>query len=221
MSDLIPVTRNFESYDVNLVSDLGIYEGTLYYLCELADKVVEEMESYDLFSSNCQTFCNKLLKKIGKNEFPTILESELIDREFDLLSNVFQREHIVLPTTNVQLMQVRETVVCESIKESEFVLSEKVLPPALSDLKIIHKILIPVQQNWMEVGDRLAVQNLDAIKTTYHGIANQCLREMLRKYLQQSNLSPSWIELAEAVKEYSHPVAVSIIKKAKGTVHAN
>lgn len=144
MSDLIPVTRNFESYDVNLVSDLGIYEGTLYYLCELADKVVEEMESYDLFSSNCQTFCNKLLKKIGKNEFPTILESELIDREFDLLSNVFQREHIVLPTTNVQLVQVRETVVCEPIKESEFVLSEKVLPPALGDLKIIHKILIPV-----------------------------------------------------------------------------
>ena len=210
MSNLIPVTRNFESYDVNQVSDLGTYEGTLYYLCELADKVVEEMESYDLFSSNCQTFCNNLLKRMGKREFPTSLESELIDREFDLLSKVFQKERV--PTTNVQ---VRETVVCESIETSEFVLSEKVPPPTLGDLKTMHKILVPVQHNWMEIGNRLAVQNLDAIEKTYRGIANQCLREMLREYLQRSNPLPSWVELAEAVKEYSYPVAASVIKEAK------
>ena len=216
MSDLIPVTRNFESYEANQVSDLGTYEGTLYYLCQLADRVMEEMESYDIFSSNCQTFCNKLLKKMGKNEFPTSLKSELIDREFDLQSKVFQRERV--PTANVQ---VRETVIlCESVEASEFVLSEKILPPTLGDLKTIHKILVPVQHNWMEIGDRLTVQNLDAIKKTYRGIANQCLREMLREYLQRSNLSPSWVELAEAVKEYSHPVAVSVIKEAK-RMHPN
>ena len=217
MSDLIPVTCNFESYDVNQVSDLGTYEGTLYYLCQLADRVVEEMESYDLFCSNYRTFCNKLLKRMGKREFPTSLESELVDREFDLLSKVFQREHVHVPATNVQ---VRETVVCESIEASEFVLSEKVLPPTIGDLKTMHKILIPVQHSWMEIGDRLTVQNLDAIKNTFRGIANQCLREMLREYLQRSNPLPSWIELAEAVREYSHPVAVSIIKEAK-RVHAN
>ena len=217
MSDLIRVTRNFESYDVNQVSDLGTYEGTLYYLCELADRVVEEMESYNLFSSNCQTFCNKLLKKIGKKEFPTSLESELIDGEFDLLSKVFQREQVPPTTANVK---VRKTVVCEPIKTSEFVLPEKVLPPALGDLKTLHRILVPVQQNWMEIGYGLAVQSLDAINKTYRGIANQCLREILREYLQRSNPSPSWVELAEAVKEYSYPVAQSIVKEAR-RVHVN
>ena len=218
MSDLIRVTRDFESYDVNQVSDLGTYEGALYYLCELADGVVEEMESYNLFSSNCQTFCNKLLKKIGKTEFPTSLESELIDGEFDLLSKVFQRERV--PPNTTTNVEVRETVVCESIKTSEFVLPEKVLPPALGDLKTLHKILVPVQQNWMEIGYELAVQNLDAINKTYRGIANRCLRETLREYLQRSNPSPSWVELAEAVKEYSYPVAQSIIKEAK-RMHTN
>lgn len=218
MSDLVPVTRNFESYDASQVSDLGTYEGTLFNLCELADRVVEEMENYNLFSSNCQTFCNKLLKKIGKNEFPTSLESELIDREFDLLSKVFQKERVV-PATKLNV-QVWETVVCEPIETSEFVLPEKVLPPRMGDLKTVHKILVPVQSNWMGIGAKLRVQNLNAVKKTYRGIANQCLREMLREYLQRSNPSPSWIELAEAVKEYSHPVALSIIKEAK-RVHAN
>ena len=215
LSDLIPVTRNFESYNANQVSDLGIYEGTLYHLCQLADRVVEEMGSYDLLSRNCQTFCNKLLKNISKNEFPTSLESELIDREFDLLSRVFQRERV--PTTVVQM---RETAMGESVEVSEFVLSDEVLPLTIGDLKTVHKILVPVQHSWMEIGDRLAVQNLDRIKQTYRGIANQCLREMLREYLQRSNPVPSWVELAEAVREYSRSVAGSVIKEAK-RIYAN
>ena len=211
MRDLIPVTRNFESYDVNQVSDLGIYEGTLFSLCQLADGVVDEMGSYHILYRNCQTFCNKLLKKMGKDEIPTSLESELIDREFDMLSQVFQQEPI---TTT--LVEHRETVLGESgMGRLEFVLSEEEIPPTIGDLKTILKILTPVQHNWMEIGDALAIQSLDKIRRTYRGIANQCLREMLREYLQRRSPAPSWVEIAEAVKEYNRPVAESVMKEAK------
>ena len=207
MNDLTPVTRNFEIYDADQVSELGIYEGTLYHLCQLADGVVKEMGSYDLVSSNCQTFCNKLLKQIGKNEFPTSLESELIDIEFDLLSKVVQKEPV--PTTVV------ESVMGDSVNEPEFAISDEIPPPTISDLKAIHKILMPVQHKWMEIGIKFMIQNLDKIKETYGGIANQCLREMLREYLQRSDPGPLWVDLAEAVKEYNYSIAVSIIKEAE------
>ena len=136
MSDLVPVTRNFESYDVNQVSDLDTYEGTLYYLCQLADKVVEEMETYDLLIRNCQTFCNKLLSKMGKNEFPTSMESELINREFDLLSEIFQGKPQRKPvTTGVTVIQGKETV--KLIEMSEV---DHFSPPTSSDLRTIHNI---------------------------------------------------------------------------------
>ena len=41
------------------------------------------MDSYDLLTSNCQTFCNKLLKVMRKSEFPT--STEILDREIDIL----------------------------------------------------------------------------------------------------------------------------------------
>ena len=210
MRDLVPVTRDFESYDVNQVSDLGTYEGTLYFLCQLADGVVEEMGSYHILYRNCQTFCNELLKKMGKDEFPTSLESELIDREFDLLSQVFKREPL---TTAVPLD--RETTLGGSTEKPEFVLSGEQVPLTINDLRTIHKILTPVQHKWMEIGNSLAIQSLDRIRRTYRGIANQCLREMLREYLQRRNPAPSWTEIIEAVIEYSHPVAESVMKEAR------
>ena len=208
MNELISVTRNFESYDANQASDLGTYEGTLYYLCQLADRVVNEMKTYNLLCRNCQTFCNKLLNKMGKNEFPTSLESELIDREFDLLNEILPRNPVPTGVTVVQ----GEEIVVKSIEMSEIDLFS---PPEIGDLKTIHEILVPVLHNWMDIGNKLAVQNLDAIRSIHGGIANQCLREMLREYLQRSDPSPSWVELAEAVKEYSDPVAKSIRKKAR------
>ena len=91
---------------------------------------------------------------------------------------------------------------------------EKV-PPTVNDLRTIHKILTPVQHKWVEIGNLLAVQNLDKIRRTYRGIANQCLREMLREYLQRRNPAPSWTEIVDAVIEYSHPVAESVMKEAR------
>ena len=82
-SDLVQFTREFDSVKPGISSDVGVYEGTLLSLCELADRVVKEMDSYDLLTSNCQTFCNKLLKMMGKREFPA--STSILDGGIDLL----------------------------------------------------------------------------------------------------------------------------------------
>ena len=83
LSDVVPFTCEVDSLNADTTSDIGEYQGSLLSLCELADRVVRDMDSYDLLTSNCQTFCNRLLKRIGKPEFPT--STELLDQEFDLL----------------------------------------------------------------------------------------------------------------------------------------
>ena len=67
----------------------------------------------------------------------------------------------------------------------------------------MYKILIPTQHDWREIGDKLAIdpQTLETIGTSHFQIAEQCLLEMLGEYLQRP--SPSWIDLANAVKEHN------------------
>ena len=81
--DLVQYTCDIDFPKMDVYSDVGFYEGTLLNLCELAVSVVKEMDSYELLSANCQTFCNSLLKKMGKPEFST--STELIDREIELI----------------------------------------------------------------------------------------------------------------------------------------
>ena len=83
LRNLVPFTCEVDSLNADTSSDIGEYKGSLLSLCEMADRVVQDMGSYDLLTSNCQTFCNELLKRMGKSEFPT--STKLLDREFDLL----------------------------------------------------------------------------------------------------------------------------------------
>jgi hypothetical protein len=52
----------------------------------MADATVEEMEYYDLLTSNCQVFCNKMLKRMDKQEFEMTYEPDRIDRNFDMIT---------------------------------------------------------------------------------------------------------------------------------------
>lgn len=105
LHDLIPILRsvvsenNYENFapeveDPSLatcITDTGTYKGTLHDLCQLADKVVEEMRNYNLVTSNCQHFCNNLLRKIGKKTYPMTIgrmASEIKEKKFDYYSNV-------------------------------------------------------------------------------------------------------------------------------------
>lgn len=46
-------------------------------LVELADRVVEEMGTYSLFSTNCQDFCNRLFKKLDLKTYSTTLGTQV------------------------------------------------------------------------------------------------------------------------------------------------
>lgn len=56
---------------VTILTDVGTYKGTLHRLYQVADEVVEDMKKYNLITSNCQHFCNNVLRKIGKKTYST------------------------------------------------------------------------------------------------------------------------------------------------------
>ena len=70
MEDIIPTTRSMVpngSFLTKLLSldptDVGVYHGSLYEICKMADDAVADMERYHFVEHNCQHFCNKMLKK--------------------------------------------------------------------------------------------------------------------------------------------------------------
>lgn len=86
----------------------------------------------------------------------------------------------------------------------------------MSDLDALHKIFIPVKDEWNGVGTSL---NLDRgtllqIKNVYKK-SEACLREILREYLQKRNPRPLWQELVQAAERYSLAVANSISRRAE------
>lgn len=238
MSDLVPCMYDIEAISSDVSSDVGFYEGTLLSLCKLADRVVREMGSYGLLASNCQTFCNELLKKMGKPKFPTT--TEFLDREFDLLGEALgghsqsnrATNHIPLSasrsSSSVSNSKVNQPISIidsstgagatgSSTWELEVTLSSNVPSMSIGDLASLKKILIPIKRNWKEIGEKLSInpQMLEMIEKSHHDIAEQCLREMLREYLLQTDPPPSWVDLANAVDKHSHQVAKSIIKRAE------
>lgn len=50
---------------------------TLQDFLHVADRIVEEMDGYSLFSSNCQHFCNNLLHHYNFEVYPTTLGKEV------------------------------------------------------------------------------------------------------------------------------------------------
>lgn len=75
LKDLIPTMRTFSNEDIKTRfskhMDEKSWKGKLGTLCNKADSVIKEMEEYNLLTSNCQHFCNNLLKKLGLDVFPT------------------------------------------------------------------------------------------------------------------------------------------------------
>lgn len=234
LSDLVQFTREIDSVKPGVSSDVGAYEGTLLSLCELADRVVKEMDSYDLLTSNCQTFCNKVLKMMGKREFPA--STNILDGEIDLLCAEI-RGFFPTKVKNSLPMVSRKTkldntdqkrsscLAMSSIgaKESQIAmkkrdpqLPENIPSLSISDLTWLNKALLPVACSWKEIGYNLMVdaETLANIESEYQS-AKQCLCEMLREYLQQRTNPPTWRVLVSAVAEESYPVAKSIVEGAK------
>jgi hypothetical protein len=78
---IIPTIQSIENGGISVtetvshsnatVTNLDVYDGRLQDLCEIADKVVETMKEYNLVSSNCQHFCNGVLRMLGRETFST------------------------------------------------------------------------------------------------------------------------------------------------------
>ena len=117
LCELIPTIRTISENETEIgasvkpqdsvtsITDVGSYKGTLHDLCQFADKVVEDMKSYNLITSNCQHFCNNLLRKIGKGTFPMTIgrmSREGKEKKFDLYSNVISSDVPTLVCTDSQ-----------------------------------------------------------------------------------------------------------------------
>lgn len=234
LSDIVPFTCEVDSLNADTSSDIGEYQGSMLFLCEVADGVVRDMGSYDLLTSNCQTFCNEFLKRLGKREFPT--STELLDREFDLLGEALlghssaETESDTTVDTSEASPSVpipessRSASISESPSGAESLTNELDLAfpggvpsPSIDDLPSLKTILVPIRHNWKEIGDKLSLnpQMLETIGKSHSQRAERCLGEMLREYLQRTDPPPLWKDLVHVVMEYNVHVARSIVKRVK------
>ena len=91
-NDMTTLVTWQDTFHVNTVSSsyvfVGTYVGSLSSLAQMADATVEEMQCYDLLTSNCQIFCNKMLKRMDIPEFKMTYDSEpdTINRTFDMIT---------------------------------------------------------------------------------------------------------------------------------------
>ena len=174
-------------------TDVGIYKGTLYHLCQLADEAVTEMDGYHFVEKNCQHFCNRVLRKLGFKMYPATVGPELggEDQGFDVLT---------LVTRNIY----DATVGDEATGAGAAVMTRAVGAPSplKGDLQVIYSILLPLADKWEEIGDKVLIDHdtLSKIKDKYRK-PRRCLTEMLRVWLQTSS-PPSWKTLGDAVEVY-------------------
>ena len=224
MTNLIPVTRNMQDCICD-ASDLGVFEGSLSQLCQHADDVVSEMETYDLIDRNCQNFCNKLLKKLGKKEFVTT-KLAVCDENFDLLTKILPDVQddkpnqkpaymcIVSPAPTVKRFKHRKP----SPKRSNQVRYSSRL--SMDDHEPLVKILAPVKIHWKEIGSRLTLieQSLRQIEHGPHSEGTSCLGRMLEKYIQTDSLA-SHEKLAKVVEKFDKKVAQDIIRLGESKQH--
>ena len=75
------------------------------------------------------------------------------------------------------------------------------------------KILLPEAKHWHNIGIMLEVpeKTLEQIEADYPGDCQQCVREMIKRWLKQVDPPPSWEDLAEAVNEFNPSLARKII----------
>lgn len=247
MKNLVPWQDTFSVSSVS-ASYVGTYVGTLKSLAQMADAIVEEMQHYDLLTSNCQVFCNKMLKRMDKPEFEMTYRPDMIDRTFDVITEDLIDTNkatgqaaptscpmaVPPPSSNSKRkangsnfganpswstsVKSSARITCGSasmsVTKREFTKAVPVL--SVSDLDALHKIFIPIKEEWMGIGNMLGLDSvaLSRTKDVYRK-PEACLREMLRMYLQKRNPLPMWQELVQAAEGYNQAVANSISRRAE------
>ena len=128
------------------------------------------MSSYDLLACNCQTFCNQLLKKMGKSEFPA--STEVLDRGLDLLFEEIREYFPPEMKNNFPMLSCKPKLnsteqkqsSCHAVstagtnasqpatKNKDLKISENIPSLSVSDLTWLNKALIPTECSWKRLG---------------------------------------------------------------------
>ena len=91
-NDMATLVTWQDTFSVSTVTSsyafIGTYVGSLNSLAQMADATVEEMQlHYNLLTSNCQVFCNKMLKRMDLPTFETTYDPDMIDKTFDMITD--------------------------------------------------------------------------------------------------------------------------------------
>ena len=108
LNRLIPWQDTFSVSSVHS-SYVGTYVGTLNRFAQMADATVEKMQHYDLLTSNCQVFCNEMLKKVNLPEFEPTYRPDMLDTAFDQITEDLMMDVKGKATTTINTRQVAPT----------------------------------------------------------------------------------------------------------------
>ena len=208
------------------VKSVGIYYGTLQNICTLADEVYIEMREYDLLYSNCQHFCNKLLRKIHKRQFTTTIESILNEIFPDAppsrtssFAEARRQSSNVGSSTTAPLDVPDPHPEDITGMETETDIDSPLRKPDVEDLDHLVKKMLPLLPSWENIGKSLSLDSatLSAIAEGNNKVNKPCLREMLRNYLESDHAS--FEQLARVVQRYpgGRPIAKDILNRGRST----
>lgn len=74
LKSIIPMLKRYKVLPTS-VYNKGSVEISMSELCATGDRVLSKMESYELTTRNCQTFCNNVLMELGLKPEPTTVDS--------------------------------------------------------------------------------------------------------------------------------------------------
>jgi hypothetical protein len=189
MTVLIPSVRTVQEADTLLtntaMSEVGVYTGSLEGIAAMADEIISDMETYNLIKSNCQNFCNCLLKKMKliEKEYPTTFTTfgadPLENKTFDIIPDVFEP----VGKTRIHMLMFSS--------------------PQMNDLIPIFKILKRSASKWRDIASKLHFDpiKLDEISKECYGQPEKCLHEFLTRYLTGLKGCESYEDLASAVQK--------------------
>ena len=156
-------------------------------------------------------------------------------RPFSYRKSFYRRRHLRLLARRISKieLQLELNSVCEETTVQQSRLSLKQLQRRVEriehhlkkenqQVKVIlspkHclKLLLPEAKNWQVIGTLLGVPEtiLDNIEADHPGNCQQCVRKMIKSWLNQVDPPPSWKNLTDAVHEVNPSLARKIMNCA-------
>ena len=151
-------------------------------------------------------------------------------RPFSSRRTFFRRRHIRLLARRISKIEHQLKLNCEETATQQSRLSLKQLQRRVerieyhlkkqrkqAEVSLSHKhclkLLLPEARNWQVIGTLLDIPErvLDRIEADYPGNCQQCVREMIKSWLNQVDPPPTWKDLADAVHEVNPSLAKKIM----------